>query len=137
MGRMVGYNVHPYGVHPYGIPRALRRPPPPPSWAHFPWRDVINLTPRIGDLRIEESLDRELHRYVRTAKLFDVQSAIYSAKLPELLDVRLMARSPQAFTLTGFERVATEHFDADKLNLAVEWFDRKARQLQPRSVNGD
>jgi hypothetical protein len=98
---------------------------------------VINLTPRIGDLRIEESLDRELHRYVRTAKLFDVQSAIYSAKLPELLDVRLMARSPQAFTLTGFERVATEDFDADKLNLAVEWFDRKARQLQPRSVNGD
>ena len=32
---------------------------------------------------------------------------------------------------------ATEHFDADKLNLAVEWLDRKARQLQPRSVNGD
>jgi len=35
-----------------------------------------------------------------------VQSAIYSDKLPELLDVRLMAMSPQAFTLTGFERVA-------------------------------
>ena len=34
----------------------------------LPWRDVINQTPRIGDLRIEESLDRELHRYeIRSA----------------------------------------------------------------------
>ena len=32
-------------------------------------------------------------------------SAIYSDKLPELLDARLMAMSPQAFTLKGFERV--------------------------------
>ena len=29
-----------------------------------------------------------------------------SKGLPELLDVRLMAMSPQAFTLAGFERVA-------------------------------
>jgi len=38
--------------------------------------------------------------------LFDAQAPIYSDKLPELLDVRLMAMSPLAFTLTGFERVA-------------------------------
>src|SRR5947207_3384146 len=72
----------------------------------LPWRDVVNQEPRIGDLRVEESLDSELHRYVRTARLYDVTSPIYSDKLPELLDVRLMAMSPQAFTLTGFERVA-------------------------------
>ena len=66
----------------------------------------MNQKPRVGDLRVEECLDAELHRYVRTARLFDVTSAIYSDKLPELLDVLLMAMSPQAFTLAGFERVA-------------------------------
>ena len=71
----------------------------------LPWRDVMNQEPRIGDLRIEECLDGELRRYVRTARLFGVESALYSDTLPELLDVRLMAISPQAFTLAGFERV--------------------------------
>ena len=42
---------------------------------------------------------------MRTARLFDAESAIYSDKLPELLDVRLMAMSLQAFTLAGFERI--------------------------------
>jgi hypothetical protein len=55
--------------------------------------------------KIEEWLDAELRRYVRTARLFDVGSAIYSDKLPELLDVRIVGMSPQAFTLAGFERV--------------------------------
>ena len=71
----------------------------------LPWREVVNQAPRIGDLRIEESLDRDLHRYVRAARLFNAESAIYSSALPELLDVRITAMSPQAFTLTGFERV--------------------------------
>jgi len=70
------------------------------------WRDVVNQEPRIGDLRIEECLDAELHRYVRMARLFNADSAIYSDRLPKLLDVRLMAMSPQAFTLAGFERIA-------------------------------
>jgi hypothetical protein len=43
---------------------------------------------------------------VRTARLVDGDSVIYSERLPELLDVHLTAMSPQAFTLTGFERVA-------------------------------
>ena len=51
-------------------------------------------------------MDAELHRYVRTARLFSTDSVIYSDKLPELLDVRLVSMSPQAFALTGFERVA-------------------------------
>jgi hypothetical protein len=66
----------------------------------------VNQDARIGDLRIEECLDAELHRYVRTARLFSNESAIYSSELAELLDVHLMAMSPQAFTLAGFERVA-------------------------------
>jgi hypothetical protein len=72
----------------------------------LPWREVMNQEPRSGDLRIEECLDDELHRYVRTACLLDTDSVIYSDARPKLLDVRLMAMSPQAFTLTGFERVA-------------------------------
>ena len=71
----------------------------------LPWRDVINQAPKYGDLRIEETLDQELHRYVRMARLFDTTNVLPSTKLPLLLDARLMAMSPQAFTLTGFERV--------------------------------
>ena len=71
----------------------------------LPWREVINQSPKYGDLRIEETLDQGLHRYVRMASLFDTTNVLPSKKLPQLLDARLMAMSPQAFTLTGFERV--------------------------------
>lgn len=64
------------------------------------------ITSRASAIYIEECLDAELRRYIRTARLFDVQTPIYSDKLPELLDARLMGMSPQAFTLTGFERMA-------------------------------
>jgi hypothetical protein len=53
----------------------------------LPWRDVMNQEPRTGDLRIEECLDSELRRYVRTARLFDVQAPFYSTELLELLGV--------------------------------------------------
>src|SRR5436309_383612 len=73
----------------------------------LPWREVVNQVPRFGDLRIEECLDVELHRYVRMARLFD-EADTRSARAPgrpELLDVRIITMSPQAFTLSGFERV--------------------------------
>ena len=72
----------------------------------LPWRDVANSQPRIGDLRIEQCLDTSLNRSVRTATLYDAESTVYSKDWATLLDVRLMGRSPQAFSLTGFERVA-------------------------------
>ena len=101
-------------VHSYGTPmrfavRFLRR-----RGRILPRRDVVNQAPLVGDLRIEECLDAELRRYVRTARLFDVASPIYSNKLPELLDVRLMAMSPQAFTLAGLER-------SDGVEYAQSW----------------
>ena len=71
----------------------------------LPWREVVNRPPRYGDLRIEERRDDDLRRYVRTARLVDPDIVISSNPTPELLDVRIMAMSPQAFTLTGFERV--------------------------------
>jgi hypothetical protein len=69
------------------------------------WRDVINRPPLVGDLRIEECMDEELRRHVLAAKLIDPGDMRGAARHPELLDVRLVAMSPQAFTLTGFERI--------------------------------
>lgn len=71
----------------------------------LPWREVVNDHALSGDLRIEECLDNELRRYVRTARLFDNGNVRPSNARPELLDVHITAMSPQAFTLTGFERV--------------------------------
>src|SRR5689334_8045420 len=71
----------------------------------IPWRLVANQPVKVGDLRIEEWRDEELRRYVRAAKLFADDASRYSATLPELLDVRLISMSPQAFTLAGFERI--------------------------------
>ena len=39
--------------------------------------------PKCDDLRIEECLDEELHRYVRT-RLFDEPNVLPSKKLPKL-----------------------------------------------------
>jgi hypothetical protein len=72
----------------------------------IPLRMVANQPVKIGDLRIEECRDEELHRYVRMAKLFADDTSRYSADLPQLLDVRLISMSPQAFTLAGFERIS-------------------------------
>jgi hypothetical protein len=81
----------------------------------------MNQSPKYGDLRIEECLDENLRRYVRTARLFDEANVLPSSALPELLDVRMMAMSPQAFTLTGFER-------ADGIEYAQSWLvsDRRS-----------
>ena len=70
----------------------------------IPWRNIANQPAKVGDLRVEETRDDDLHRYVRTAKLFPDEAVIYMAALPELHDVRLICMSQQAFTLAGFER---------------------------------
>ena len=71
----------------------------------IPWREIANQPAKVGDLRIEECRDEELHRYVRTAKLFPNDASRYLATLPELLDVQIIGMSPQALTLAGFERI--------------------------------
>ena len=45
-----------------------------------------------------------LKRTLRTARLIDVLH-IVKQDVPELLDVKVIAMSPQAFTLMGFERI--------------------------------
>jgi hypothetical protein len=71
----------------------------------LPWREVINRPALSGDLRVEESFDEELRRYLRTARLVDETSVLPIPGRPELRDARLVAMSPLAFTLAGFERV--------------------------------
>jgi hypothetical protein len=71
----------------------------------IPWRMIANQPAKVGDLRIEECRDEELHRYVRAAKLFPSDASRYLTTLPELLDVQIVGMSPQAFTLSGFERI--------------------------------
>jgi hypothetical protein len=71
----------------------------------LPWREVANVPPRQGDLRVEECFDEELRRHVRMARLLDRSAPVHTTDVPTLLDVRLIAMSPLAFSLTGFERI--------------------------------
>ena len=81
----------------------------------IPWRDVVNRVPRLGDVRIEDIHDDELHRYVRTARLFPEDSVVvFQQALPSLHDVCVIAMSPQAFTLAGLERI-------DGVEFAQSW----------------
>jgi hypothetical protein len=71
----------------------------------LPGREVVNRPPAYGDLRIEEVRDEELRRYVRIASLYDTVSVLPSKATPELRDVRIVSMSPQAFSLSGSERI--------------------------------
>lgn len=71
-----------------------------------PWREVVNQPACVGELRIEEALDEEYRRYIRAATLTPTNSVgVARPILPALLDVRIVAMSPIAFTLAGFERI--------------------------------
>ena len=74
----------------------------------------------VGDLRVEARMDDELHRYVKLARFVDLFSVVRSTPERELLDVTLVAMSPQAFTLTGFERESGAEY-------AQSWFVAESR----------
>ena len=74
-----------------------------------PARQVANQRPQVGDLRIEECHDELLKRTLRIARLVDLLH-IVNQDVPQLLDVKVVAMSPQAFTLTGFERIDEAEF---------------------------
>jgi hypothetical protein len=65
----------------------------------------MNRPALIGDLRIEECRDEELKRNLRTALLWDDYRVLPSGARPRLFDVHIIGMSPQAFTLSGFERI--------------------------------
>ena len=65
----------------------------------LPRQGVANRQPRSGALRAKQFYDEELRRHVRCAPGRPGDALT-------LLDVRLIAMSPQAFTLAGMERCA-------------------------------
>ena len=71
----------------------------------LPRREWQAHAPHVGDLRIEQLYDEELLRHLRLARLVDVGRTAGPDALPALYDPVLVAMSPQAFTLMGFERI--------------------------------
>jgi hypothetical protein len=72
--------------------------------------ELANRRPFVGDLRIEEVNDETLRRYVRMARLVNVSRPRERDALVTLYDPILIAMSPLAFTLSGFERVGEQDF---------------------------
>jgi len=80
----------------------------------LPRRELANCERASGDVRVEQVFDEELRRYVRMARLLDPVRPVNADQLPPLYDPGLMAMSPLAFTLAGFERV-------DGVDYAQSW----------------
>jgi hypothetical protein len=71
----------------------------------LPRHELVNRELASGDLRVEQVFDEELRRYVRMARLIDPRRPREPDQLPPLYDPALLAMSPLAFTITGFERL--------------------------------
>jgi hypothetical protein len=76
----------------------------------LPRRELVNREQTSGDLRIEQLFDQHLRRYVRVARLLDPLRPVEPDRLPPLYDPALLAMSPLAFTLAGFERIGTADY---------------------------
>ena len=59
----------------------------------------------VGDLRVEHLYDEDLLRHLRLARLVDPVRSAGPDALPALYEPVLIAMSPQAFTLAGYERI--------------------------------
>ena len=59
----------------------------------------------IGDLRVGQMFDEELRRNLRMARVVNVGRVKDPDELPPLYKPLLVAMSPAAFSLAGFERV--------------------------------
>lgn len=71
----------------------------------LPRRELANRERATGDLRVEQTFDEDLHRYLRVARLLNPLRPVEPDQLPPLYDPALIGMSPLAFTITGFERV--------------------------------
>jgi len=65
----------------------------------------MNRPAAMGDLRVEQVFDEELRRYLRVARVVNVGRTRDADELPPLYEPLLVAMSPAAFSLAGFERV--------------------------------
>ena len=80
----------------------------------LPQREWTNQEPMLGDLRVEQLYDGTLRRHLRIARVLDPLRPKGPDMLPTLVDPVLLAMSPLAFTLTGFERI-------DGVDYAQSW----------------
>lgn len=76
----------------------------------LPRREWQAREPRIGDLRVEQLYDDALLRHVRIARLVSYVRTVDPDDMPALYDPMLIAMSPQAFTLSGYERIEGADF---------------------------
>jgi hypothetical protein len=86
----------------------------------LPKSELANRAPAAGDLRVEQCFDETLNRHLRLARLIDPRRPREPDQLPALYDPALVAMSPQAFTLAGFERI-------DGVDFAQSWLVRGDR----------
>jgi len=80
----------------------------------------MNRPAAMGDLRVEQVFDEELRRYLRVARVVNVGRTRDADELPPLYEPLLVAMSPAAFSLAGFERVDGADFRAIVASVAVE-----------------
>ncbi len=71
----------------------------------LPKREWQQRTAVVGDLRVEQLYDEDLLRHLKLARLVNLGRSAGPDALPALYDPVLIAMSPQAFTLAGFERI--------------------------------
>jgi hypothetical protein len=71
----------------------------------LPKREWSNRAPAVGDLRVEQLYDEDLARHVRIARIVSLERVVDADAMPALYDPVLIAMSPLAFSLTGFERI--------------------------------
>jgi len=90
----------------------------------LPQREWTNQEPALGDLRVEQLYDETLRRHVRIARVHNSSRPMGPDEIPTLLDPVLIAMSPLAFTLTGFERI-------DGVDFAQSWLVRPLWQPGP------
>ena len=74
----------------------------------FASRALANYSPWIGDLSIEDIRDEQLMRYVRTARVLVLDRPRATDVLGELFEPQIIAMSPKAFTLSGYERIGDQ-----------------------------
>jgi hypothetical protein len=70
----------------------------------LPRVELANRAALIGDLTIGEQREGDLGRHLRVARVVATDAHGAPLLLGELLEPGLVAMSPQAFTLAGFER---------------------------------